>query len=152
MSCCSSVFTPQVQKKLSRVYVDIIPERSGELLRSSLQRMLCSSECPQDYTLEINMETSERALEMGEDAKITLMHVVLKAFFTLKHCHKSIYQGQAVAYYYRALTPSFYGQTSTQFYISQEGAQQLAHQIFLKLGNFFSRTKKLQQNSTKSLR
>ena len=75
---------------------------------------------------------------MGEDAKITLLHVVVKAPFTLKYGQSPVYQEQAVAYYYRTLTPSFYGQTTTQGYISQEGAYQLAQHIFLELGNFFA--------------
>ncbi|WP_104206710.1 hypothetical protein [Holospora curviuscula] len=142
LNSCDSVFTPQVQKYFSSVYVDTIPEHSGFLLRSVLQRMFLGTRCPKAYTLTVKIETLERALEMGEDAKITLLHVVVRAPFTLTYGQTLVYQGQAVTYYYRTLTPSFYGQTTTQYYISQESAQQLAQQIFLELGNFFAQTQK----------
>ena len=139
---CNSVFTPEVQTCFARVYVEPIPEYSGFLLRSKLQRMLSGDQSTGGYTLELTIETLERALEMGEDAKITLLHVVVKAPFKLKYGQIPVYQGQGVVYYYRTLTPSFYSQTTTQHYISQEAAHQLAQNIFLELGKFFSRTLK----------
>ncbi|WP_075260866.1 hypothetical protein [Holospora obtusa] len=148
LSSCDSVLTPKVKQCFSRVYIEEIPGYSGVLLKSVLQRMFSGSGCDRDYTLSIDMETSENALEMGKDAKIALLHTILKASFTLKHCQNIVHKGQVTACYYRTLTPSFYGQTSAQFYVSQEGAQHIAQEIFAELGRFFhAREKKLKKIS-----
>jgi hypothetical protein len=62
---------------------------------------------------------------------------------------KVIYVGQAVTYYYRTLTPSFYSQTTTQAYIGEEGAEQLARNIVLELAHFF-KEKIVSQKNPKS--
>ena len=134
---CSPVLDPATQCALSSIYVRSIPERSGDILRTSLQRLLSVHEVHPCYELEVDLEIAEHALEMGHDAKINLLHVMLKAPFKLHQEGKVVYAGQAVTYYYRTLTPSFYSQTTTQAYIGEEGAEQLAHSIVLELAHFF---------------
>jgi hypothetical protein len=148
---CDPVLDPVTQCALSAVYVRSIPERSGDILRTTLQRLLSVHEVHPCYDLEVDLEIKEHALEMGHDAKINLLHVMLKAPFKLYKEGKIIYAGQAVAYYYRTLTPSFYSQTTTQAYIGEEGAEQLAHSIVLELAHFFKeknyRSKKIKKQA-----
>jgi hypothetical protein len=70
---------PLTQCALSSVYVRSIPERSGDILRTTLQRLLSVHEVHPCYDLEVDLEIKEHALEMGHDAKINLLHVMLKA-------------------------------------------------------------------------
>lgn len=137
-SACDPVFTKEVRDSLSSIHVAQIPDRSGMLLRTNLQQMLAQCDTRYFYDLEVDLKIFERALEMGEDAKIKLLHVVLKAPFILKREGNSVYEGQAETYYYRTLTPSFYTQTTTQSYISEEGVHQLAQSIVLDLAKFFN--------------
>ena len=138
---CEPVLDPATQCALSSIYVRSIPERSGDILRTTLQRLLHQDDRHSCYELDVDLDIKEHALEMGYDAKINLLHVMLKAPFKVYQGNKVVYEDQAVAYYYRTLTPSFYAQTTTQAYIGEEGAEQLAHSIVLKLAAFFKRNK-----------
>lgn len=84
LGCDAPLLDPQVEQALSRVYVQNIPERSGQRLRESLIHQLHCQE-KKEYTLSIHLEETLYGLALSNEARSRLNHITIRAQYKLVH-------------------------------------------------------------------
>lgn len=82
--CDLSLLEPEVEEALSHVYVNNIPERSGQRLRQSLIQYLHYQE-PKEYTLSVHLEETLYGLALSNEARSRLNHITVCAQYKLVH-------------------------------------------------------------------
>ena len=131
--------------KLPEVYVGIIPNRPGQLLRQALQARLegASSDVPKRYSLTVYYAESVQGLNVQADNSTTrnrdistaawALHLVDNPAATLASGTARSVDG------YNILDEQFFYATQEQEETQRRQAEALANQIALALGVYFDR-------------
>ena len=128
---------------LAAVYVNIIPNRSGQLLRQALQARLegTSGDVPKRYTLAIGFSEAVSGLDVQADNSTTRNRAVGNATWSLRLADNPALQlaGGTVRSVdgYNIIDEQFFYQDLEEDAVEHRLAQALADQIVLAMGVYF---------------
>ena len=131
--------------KLAEVYVGLIPNRPGQLLRQALQARLegTSSDVPKRYSLTVSYAESVQALNVQADNSTTRNRDVSTATWSLHLVDSpaaTLASGTARSLDgYNILDEQFFYATLEQEETQRRQAEALANQIALAVGVYFDR-------------
>jgi hypothetical protein len=146
------LFSKPVLQKMRCVYVQNIPERTGQILRQSLQNTLSSGFCEALYELKIKLTEAEQTMAFGIDARTTLAHLETKVHYQLicRSSQKCLKEGQVSAHnsydvlssdHQKVFANIYYSSTKAIDFAKTTNLENLKYRILEELANFF------QQNS-----
>ena len=140
LAACAPLLSPETQHQLSHVFIEPIPERSGQVLRHLLVSQCKSSRVSKGYSLKVNLSENSVAMELGVDAKANLEHVSLTATYELKHMltGKIIDKGQVTSSNSKTLTTSYYSRTTADQYILQNNIVQVQRLLVYRIAKALS--------------
>ncbi len=133
------------QAALAAVYVDIIPNRSGQLLRQALQARLegASGDVPKRYTLAVAFSEAVSGLDVQADNSTTRNRAVGNATWSLHSADSPAHQlaGGVVRSVdgYNIIDEQFFYQDLEEDATEHRLAQALADQIVLAMGIYFDK-------------
>lgn len=141
VSACGfkSVYANHHNSGFSKVYVNEIPTRSGQVLRSELQDLLASNG-ENLYSLNVSLQSELRAVGIQDNFRISRYNVVLTADYTLtsNDTGKVVLKDKSIIY-------SGYDRTVSEFstFVAEQDATELAakeaaFEIRSKLATYFS--------------
>jgi LPS-assembly lipoprotein len=130
---------------LAAVYVDIIPNRSGQLLRQALQAQLegAANEAPKRYTLSVSYAEAIQGLDVQADNSTTRNRDVGTASWSLHASDTPLVwlAGGTVRSVdgYNIIDQQFFYQDLEEDATQRRLAEALANQIVLAVGVFFDK-------------
>ncbi len=134
------------QARLAEVYVGLIPNRPGQLLRQALQARLegSSADTPKRYSLSVGFAESVQGLNVQADNSTTRNRDISTATWSLHLVDNpaaTLASGTARSLDgYNILDEQFFYATLEQEETQRRQAEALANQIALALGVYFDRT------------
>jgi len=140
LSSCAPLLSPETQHHLSHVFVEPIPERSGQKLRHLLTGQFKSYPHSKTYSLKVSLSENSVAMELGVDAKANLEHVLLTATYELKHIltGKIIDKGQVTSSSSKTLTTSYYSRTTADQYILDNNISNIQRLLIQRIAKALS--------------
>lgn len=133
---------------LATVYVDLIPDRTGQLLRQALQTRLegASTGVAKQYTLSVSYSETPQGLAVQPDNSTTRTRDVGVAIWSLHPADNATRQivGGTVRSIdgYNVIDEQFFYAETSEEAAQRRLASALADQIVLKLAAFFDKTSK----------
>jgi LPS-assembly lipoprotein len=128
---------------LGQVFVDVIPDRSGQLLRQALQARLegSSSAAAKTYELAISYSISQEGLSITQDNSVTRLRSVGQASWVLKTVavpQRTVRSGSVRALDgYNQLNEQYFYSTLENEAVERRLAETLADQIAQQLAVYF---------------
>lgn len=156
ISGCTPLLTSYpggVQVQLKSVAVENIPDYSGQYLRIALTKMLTPEGCEKPkYRLFVKLKKTQSAVGLTHQATSNRVRLSMEAQYTLKaqENRKTLLKNTLLAHSsYTYMPGGFYSNTISGEAAERESLEIIAQNLFLDLGQFFSKT---QESSDKEVR
>lgn len=135
--------------ELSRIKIQIIADRSGQMVRNELLDLLTPMGEPAKprYTLRVTLNESKQSLGILKDETASRSNFVLTASFALMTLPdgKTLYGSAVTSQASYNILEQHYASTSAEKNARERTAKEVAQGIELQLSSYFSRVQSAQQ-------
>lgn len=136
-----SEFDTGIKEEMTKIKVELIQDRIGQLIRNDLLDKLTpkgTPKSPKYYLSVTKIDKKEIDQALRNDITATRKKVIYKVYYTLKdRNHKNLLNGNSVAYLGYDILRDPYSTTFAQKKNEKNAAKIIANDISLRLGAYF---------------